>query len=200
MWFPLRREPPGWAGPWTFTSVNELPDRSVAETWSILLDDTAWCHWHPEVTNIQWQTGDLRGVGASRTVVFRDWFFQILLAGPVTLREEFDVWEDESDHKKFGFCITASTRPVFLTYRAAREEFRVEALSSSSTSTTTTTGSKFTRTFTVDPSFAVRYLLGFLVFPYLSNLFEHTCPRRFDQMYNNSNNNNNTGDNQNKTD
>jgi hypothetical protein len=184
MWFPLRREPPGWTGPWTFTSVNELPDKSVDETWSILLDDTAWCHWHPEVTDMQWQTGDLRGVGATRTVVF---------TGSVTLREEFDLWEDhEPDHKKFGFCITATTRPVCLTYRAAREEFRVEALSSSSSgtegaataTTTTTTGSKFTRTFTVDPSFAVRYLLGFLVYPYLSNLFEHELPRRFDQMYN----------------
>jgi hypothetical protein len=187
MWFPLRHEPPGWTGPWTFTSVNELPDRSVADTWSILLDDTAWCHWHPEVTDIQWQTGDLRGVGATRTVVF---------TGSVTIREEFDVWEDhEPDNKKFGFCITATTRPVWLGNRAAREEFRVEALSSSSSgtegaataTTTTTKGSKFTRTFTVDPSFAARYLLGFMVYPYLSNLFEHECPRRFDQMYNHSN-------------
>jgi Polyketide cyclase / dehydrase and lipid transport len=185
MWFPLRREPPGWTGPWTFTSVNELPEKSVDETWSILQDDAAWCHWHPEVTDMQWQTGDLRGVGATRTMVF---------TGSVTIREEFDLWEDnEPDHKKFGFCITATTRPVWLGNRAAREEFRVEALSSSSsssgtegaaTATITTTGSKFTRTFTVDPSFAVRYLLGFMVYPYLSNLFEHELPRRFDQMYN----------------
>jgi hypothetical protein len=199
MWFPLRREPPGWTGPWTFTSVNELPDKSVADTWSILLDDTAWCLWHPEVTDMVWQTGDeLRGVGAIRTVVFRDWFFQLLLAGPTTLREEFDVWDDsQPDHKTFGFGITAATRPVCLTYRAAREEFRVEALSSTSategataattTTTTTTMGSKFTRTLTFEPSFAVRYLLGFMVYPYLSHLFEHKCPHRFDQMYNSSN-------------
>jgi hypothetical protein len=172
--------------PWYFQSVNVLPHRSVADVWSILLDDSAWSNWHPEVTNIQWQQRDdddtdnsskkkKGGVGASRTVVFRDW-----LVGPVTLLEEFDVWEDESPHRKrFSFCISPA--------KAFREDFLVEAA-------TTGGGSTFTRTVTFNPSFLVRYGLGWILYPHLRHLFEVKCPERFDRAYNNTTNSNSNED------
>lgn len=173
MWFPMRHEPPEFVGPWTFQSVNHLPGQTVKDVFAIVKSDSAWQHWHPEVTNIQWE-GDLRGVGASRTVVIRDWLFMLLLAGPVTLKEEFDVWNETNRMCNFGFCVTASNRPVCLTYRALREEYKVEADGD---------GAKFTRIVTIDPSFAVQYLLGFLIHPYLKNLFESECPKRFEKHF-----------------
>lgn len=174
MWFPMRKEPPGFVGPWTFQSVNRLPHRSVDDVFSILLDDTALHDWHPQVTNIQWNN-DTRAKGASRTVVFRDPLFTILLAGPLALQEEFDVWDETDTVKTFGFCITATTRPNCLTFRAAREEFKVE--------TDGNGGAIFTRMATFEPSFAVRYVLGFLIYPHLQNLLERECPRKFEEHF-----------------
>jgi hypothetical protein len=188
-WFPRHHVPPHYIGPWYFQSVNILPHRSVADVWSILLDDSAWSQWHPEVTNIQWCDDKKGGVGASRTIVFRDWLFLLVLFGPVTLLEEFDVWEDDElspSRKRFSFCITAATRPVWMTYRALREDFLVEAMDGG--------GSKFTRTVTFDPSFLVRYGLGFILYPYLRHLFEVKCPKRFDRAYNNNSNSNRNDD------
>ncbi|KAI2508404.1 hypothetical protein MHU86_6078 [Fragilaria crotonensis] len=156
--------------PWVFTSELEL-DISIDECWSIITDDRAWQHWHPQVTNIQNDKEPAGGAGNSRTIVFRHWFFMALLAGPIAIREEFDVWEDQDDAvKKYQFWLAAASRPVFLTYKGGREEFKVESISA--------TMCKFTRVVALQPAFLPRYALGWLVCPVLRRLFTVQCPQR----------------------
>ena len=155
------------SAPWIFKSEVEL-DMSIEDFWITLIDDRSWKHWHPEVTNIQ---NTKVGFGNSRTVVFRHWFFMALLAGPVRIHEDFDVWEADDDQmKRFQFWLSGASRPSFLTYQGGREEFKVEAISAKRC--------KFTRTVALIPSFLSRYALGFAIYPMLRSIFTVQCPRR----------------------
>lgn len=186
MWFSLRQVPPSFVNeaPWIFRSELILENVSVQDCWDIVLDDNNWKHWHPEVTKIEWEgqkspaAGTVKppgGPGSRRVVKFSDSLFDVLLAGPVQLHEHFDVWDESSPHKKeFGFYFVGMTRPNFLTYRALRESFMIEEHKNGK-------GCKFTRIVAVEPSFLTRYLLGFVVYPRLANLFEQLCPLRFQQ-------------------
>jgi hypothetical protein len=140
--------------PWVFKSEIVL-DISIYECWTIVTDDRAWEHWHPEVTDIRNTEEPAGGVGNSRTVVFRP-----RLGSPTPLHETFDVWEHDDDIvKRFQFWFTGG-----------REEFKVEAISSSSC--------KLTRTVALAPGFVTRYVLGWLVYPELKRLFTVLCPKR----------------------
>jgi hypothetical protein len=155
--------------PWVFKSELEL-DISVQECWDIITDNLAYKVWHPEVTDIK-NIGPALGKGNSRTIVLRHWFFSLLLAGPPTITESFDVWEDsDSDMKRRQCWFSSSSRPKFMTYKRAREEFKVEAISENKC--------KFTRTVGMDPAFMTRYGLGCLVYPILRKLFTVECPER----------------------
>lgn len=162
--------------PWVFKSEVEL-DISLQECWNILTDDAiAAKTWFPETTDYTYSKKP--GLGATRTVVFRHWLFNILLGGPATIAEEFDVWEDKgTDMKRFQFWFTAASRPQFLTYKRAREEFKVEAISD--------TKCKFIRTVGMEPAFATRFLLGWMVYPTLRSIFTVKCPNRLAQAVEN---------------
>lgn len=140
--------------PWVFKSEIVL-DVSIDECWTIVTDDRAWEHWHPEVTDIRNAREPAGGVGNSRTVVFRP-----RIGGPTPLHEEFDVWEPDDDKvKRYQFW-----------FAAGREEFKVEAISSAR--------SKFTRTVALAPSLFTRFVVGWLVYPELKRLFTVQCPQR----------------------
>jgi hypothetical protein len=171
MKFPLQPVPYSFVreAPWIFRSELCLT-LGVDECYKIILDDTAWSKWHPEVTNIVWKDST-RGVGAERSVDFKDWVFMLLLAGPTRIEEHFDVWEDSSDdRKRVSFYFASLNRPNFLTYSAAREELIIEK---------TEEGCKFTRIVALRPSFATRYLLGWLAHRRFSYVLERKCPQRF---------------------
>ena len=156
--------------PWVFKTEHEF-DIGIAGLWNIITDDRAWEHWHPEVTNIQNKTEPAGGPGSRRTIVFRHWLFMALLAGPIVIDEEFDVWEDKDPNvKRYQLWFPAASRPQFLTYKRAREEFKVEAISENRC--------KFTRTVALDPGFMTRYALGFIIYPTLRHLFTVRCPQR----------------------
>lgn len=154
---------------WIFKS--EIQINLAADTvWQILKDDEAWKIWHPEVAKIDWL--DMEGshrAGCERVVLFKDTLFMILLVGPAKIHEVFDVWEE--NEKVFGIYFKAINRPSILTYKSAREEFKVQAIDENSCI--------FTRTVALEPGFLVRNLLGFIVYPRLNNLFTKKCPTRF---------------------
>lgn len=140
--------------PWVFKSEIEL-ELSIDECWDIVTDDKAWQHWHPEVTDIRNAKEPAGGTGNARTVVFQPRF-----AGPTLMHEEFDVWEsDDEKLKRYQFW-----------FAGGREEFKVEAISSSSC--------RFTRTVALAPTFVTRYVIGWLVYPELKRLFIVQCPQR----------------------
>jgi hypothetical protein len=176
MRFPLQPAPHSLLveAPWIFRSEILVEGMTVQECWDIILDDGAWAKWHPEVTDIRWKD-PTRGVNAERNVTFKDALFMVLLAGPMVIEEHFDVWDDASDEKKlFSFYFVSFNKPSFLTYRAGREEFRVER---------TETGCKFTRVLAVEPSFLTRYVFACLARPRLSNIIERKNPQLFLRVY-----------------
>ena len=103
MKFALNKVPESFLheAPWIFRAELDL-SISIEDCWSILQDDEAWQDWHPEVTNIVWDS-DLRDVGASRSIVFKDTLFMILLAGPTKLYEKFDIWQETDEIKRMSF-------------------------------------------------------------------------------------------------
>jgi hypothetical protein len=156
--------------PWILRSEQEF-DIGIDGLWNIITDDRAWEHWHPEVTKIKNKTEPAGGAGNSRTIVFRQWLLMILLAGPLTIAEDYDVWEDkEPNMKRYQFWLTAASRPKFLSFNRAREEFKVEAISENRC--------KFTRTVALDPGLLSRYGLGFIVLPMLRHLILVKTPQR----------------------
>mgnify|MGYP003465599003 CR=1 FL=1 len=84
------------SAPWVFESKVEL-NVSPQDGWAIVNNDDAWKHWHPEVTKIEWNEQK-----TARTIVFRDTLLMVLLAGPLTMWEEFDVVEDQGPVKKYS--------------------------------------------------------------------------------------------------
>lgn len=104
--------------PWIFRSEVEV-DISVDDCWKILMDDSAWQYWHPEVTDIEWDS-KLRDKGASRTVNYRSILLMILLGGPLKIWEHFDIWEEKSDYRRMSFYFQYLSRPSFMTYAGAR--------------------------------------------------------------------------------
>mmetsp|Transcript_24542 Transcript_24542/g.61303 ORF Transcript_24542/g.61303 Transcript_24542/m.61303 type:complete len:109 (-) Transcript_24542:209-535(-) len=93
--------------------------------------------------------------------------------GPVTLAEEFDVWEADGPKKRVGFYFSGLSRPTFLTYEALREEFEVEDVGEGKC--------RVTRTLAIVPAFLTRYVLGWVVRPMLDQLFTKDCPRRLEE-------------------
>jgi len=150
--------------PWVFKGELQL-DMSVEDCWDIITNDFAYEVWHPEITNMK--NNGPTGLGNSRTVVLR-----LLPAGPSSrITGKFDVWEDgDNDMKRMQCWCTASSRPQFLAYKRAREEYKVEAIS----------GNKciFTRTVAMDPAFLTRYGLGWAIYPMLRKTFTVKCPTR----------------------
>jgi len=171
--FPLREEPESFleTAPWIFRSELEL-DVSAETCFQILLDDNAWSIWHPEVTNIQWQTPKPVQKGSVRTVLYKDWLSYLLLGGPITMEEKYDTFDGGGATKKFAVSFTAISRPSFMVYKACREEFKVEECSG---------GCKFTRTVAIDPAFLPRYVFGCLTYNTLKNTFTKKCPGRFEK-------------------
>jgi hypothetical protein len=179
MWFKFNNVPSSFINkaPWIFRSEVEL-DILVQDCWNIILNDKAWRHWHPEVTDIKWMDEGKHQKSSERTIIFKDLFFMILLLGPVKLYEHFDIWEDDDNYstKCFGFYVNAATRPSWLTYKALREEFKVEPIGDKTN--LNINRCKFTRTVAIWPSFLIRYILGWIVHPRLSYLFEKAYPER----------------------
>lgn len=171
--FRLREEPESFleTAPWIFRSEVEL-DISVEACFQILLDDKAWRIWHPEVTNIQWQTSKPIQKDSVRTVLYKDWLSYLLLGGPITMEEKYDTFDDSGSTKRFAVSYTAISRPACMVYKACREEFKVQECNG---------GCKFIRTVAVDPAFLPRYVFGCLTYPTLKKTFTKKCPERFEK-------------------
>lgn len=173
--FRLREEPKSFleTAPWIFKSEVEL-DISVDTCFQILLDDKAWSIWHPEVTNIKWQTLGPIQKDSIRTVMYKDWMSYLLLGGPITMEEKFDSFDDSSaTTKRFSISFTALSRPACMVYKACREEFQVEENQQG--------GCKFTRTVAIDPAFLPRYAFGCMTYPTLKKTFAEKCPARLEK-------------------
>lgn len=145
------------------------------ECWKILQDDDAWKEWHPEITNIVWASNERKAGATSRTVKFRDPLFMALLAGPIKIWENFDIWEETPTVKRMSFYSPYLNKPNFLSYSALREEFVVEKTGDQTC--------KFTRKVCVNPSFLNRYVLGFITYPRMASILEQKCPERFKRVY-----------------
>ncbi|KAG7371445.1 hypothetical protein IV203_020015 [Nitzschia inconspicua] len=176
MRFSLRKVPESFLNdaPWIFKSELEL-NIPINDCWKILQDDNAWKDWHPEVRGILWMT-DERAAGTSRTVKFSDPVFNTLLAGPLKIWEDFDVWEDTDTMKRMSFHCPYMSRPNLLTYSALREEFCVVKTGENSC--------KFTRRVAVQPSFLTRRALGCIVYPRMKSILEVKSPMKFLELYN----------------
>ena len=161
--------------PWIIRCELELDQLSIDDCWAILQDDNAWKDWHPEVTDIRWES-PRRNPGTARTVKFRDPVFNALLCGPIKLWEQFDIWEETPELKRMSFYASQVSKPKFLTYSGFREEFRVEKTGESSC--------KLTRTIGIAPSFVNRYVMGCITYNRLEYLFKKKPSEKFIELYN----------------
>lgn len=117
------------------------------------------------------------GSGTERTVVFSDPLSNVLLVGTVRIREKFVVWEDNGDDgvRRFSFVTLSMTRPNLFTFRAVRQECRMEK-----------TGEgicRLTRIFACQPGFLTRYVLGPVVHRRFKHMIETKCPALFLAAY-----------------
>ncbi len=156
-------------GNWIFRSEVEL-NGTMEEVFSILLDDGAWNIWHPEISDVRWQTPPPFGVGAKRTVRFSNWLFMLLLFGSLILHEEFLIWDE---NKRLTFRFNKTNRPRFLGYLAGMEDFQLEYLPNGYC--------KLTRTVAVDPAF-ITSMLGCILKPVLNGIFERSAQRLVKQF------------------
>ena len=153
---------------WIFSSAVLLPV-SIDECWDIITDDDAWQYWHPEVTKIT-NTGGVPGsVGSSRTIVYDDWLLNLFSIGPIKFEEQFDIWEDVGNYRRYSFYFSGATRPECFTWTAAREELVCERWDDSK--------SLFGRTVAIEPG-SGQQTLSFVVYPRLKRTFEELCPQR----------------------
>ena len=183
-WFNLRQVDVTFlkTATWIFEMNLELKDVDADTCWKILTSkDDNFQYWHPEVTNITWyDNGKHRCVGSKRSIVFHDTVFDILLLGGCPLEEHFDIWDDTN--YIWGFYMTRIGKPTFLTYTAVREEFRIIPKGDNGKNNGKNNGGCILhRKVAMEPSFLSRYLLGWLAYPRLRNVFEVKCPQRFRQ-------------------
>ena len=169
--FPLAFAPESFltTAPWIFKAITELPV-SVDDCWNIITDDGAWQFWFPEVTNIRNIVPP--GVGGNRLVDFNLKFTNkvvfILLLGPVTLDEYFDIWEPNGSTRRYSYYIQSTSRPNFMTYTMARNEYVCETSGSNSV---------FTKTVALEPGILTN-ALSFITRPAFEELFLILNPRR----------------------
>jgi len=146
---------------WHFQSKVEV-SASAEQVFSILTDDTAWKHWHPEVSNIQWLTPEPRAPGTMRTVKFTHPILKFLLFGPVILTEYFFRWDEG---RRVSFYLDKTNRPRFLVFRACMEDYRCIPLDEKRC--------EYVRDIYVEPSLLI-WLLGFMMKPIFSSMVERT--------------------------
>ena len=164
--------------PWIFGGQpTELPI-SVQDCWNIITDTDALPFWFPEVTNVRYtlepSLDNGMGVLGRRVVDFNPINTNLILylaqLGPIEIDEIIDIWEpDGEDQRRFSFYFVETDRPVFLSFKQVREEFRCEAV--------TETRSTFTYTVAVAPGL-VTALAGFVVKPAFRDIFQRLVPAR----------------------
>jgi hypothetical protein len=104
-----------------------------------------------------------------------------LLAGPLKIWEQFDVWEETDTMKRMSFYCPFMSRPNILTYSALREEFLVTKTGEDSC--------KFTRRVALQPSIVTRRILGCIVYPRMKSILEEKSAKKFMELYNKKNDN-----------
>jgi len=166
--------------PWIFGGQpTELPI-SIQDCWSIITDTDALPFWFPEVTNVRYTlepSPDNNGMAVvlgRRVVDFNPINTNLILylaqLGPIEIDEIIDIWEpDGEDQRRFSFYFVETDRPVFLSFKQVREEFRCDAV--------TETSSTFTYTVAVAPGL-VTALVGFVVKPAFRDIFQRLVPAR----------------------
>lgn len=146
---------------WIFRNEVVL-NANPSDVFTILLDDDAWNLWHPEISEIDWQTEAPHTVGSKRSVRFSNWLFMILLFGSLIIHEEFLVWET---NKRLAFRFNRTNRPRFVGYLAGMEDFQIEELEDGKC--------KLIRTVAVDPSF-ITSMLACILKPVLRSIFNRS--------------------------
>lgn len=149
--------------PWLFVTEVDV-NASPEIVFKLLLEDNSWSTWHPEISNIVWSTPLPHGKGSKRSVTFTQWFFAILLFGPLVLYEEFMVREN---NRRIGFCFNATNKPAVLGYRAGIEDFQLEPIDNGKKT-------RFRRIAAFEPSFLTS-CIGFIIKPILRNVFQNAA-------------------------
>lgn len=152
---------------WDMESATILPV-SVKDCWDIITSDEAMDIWCPEFGNVE-NSGE-PGVGNIRNAVLDDSVLNILSLGSVGIEQTFDVWNDEEDNiRSYAYYVSGTTRPGFMSWKAAREQFVCEEIDDDNT--------MLTRTLAIEPGFLTE-TLEFVVQPRLESIVEEKCPER----------------------
>lgn len=101
-------------------------------------------------------------------MVYKDWLCYALLAGPVTIEEEYVLVDNENFEIQISFASIG--RPTFLMFHAFREQYKVEPMDSSRC--------KLIRRIGVEPAFLSRRIFGCITYPTMKKTFEESCPQR----------------------
>lgn len=142
-------------GRWNFITDIEL-DATPDQVYALLLDEGSWIEWHPDITNVKWQTTAPHSVGACRYV----W-----INNRTRFTEEFLALEP---NKRFCFRVKESNQPTFFGFNAFAEDFQLEELPNGKT--------RFYRVVSIDPS---------MLFTLLSCVIKSRLQQGFDKAGNN---------------
>ena len=155
---------------WQWNIVTELPV-SMEDCWSIQTDNGAYKYWFPEIV-VREERGTFGTNDGFRIVDFGDRLVGLFLAGSLRIEEAVDIYEDvDSTRRRLSFYFSRTSRPNFLTFKRAREEYICEAVDGEANK------SIFIWNIGFDPGFITRALF-FVSKRRFDKIFAQKCPKR----------------------